>query len=188
MGIAELLLIAAGLSMDALAVSLCKGLAMKKLKLSHASVIALFFGGFQMLMPVIGWFIGSRFEKYITEYDHWVAFFLLLIIGGKMIIDAVREKDDGKDEPYRLDIKELFVLAIATSIDALAVGVAFAAMQVHILSSALVIGVTTFTLSLAGVFVGHKFGAKYKSKAALVGGAVLILIGVKILLEDFGLI
>ena len=187
----EIFMIGVGLSMDAFVVAICKGLNMRKLDKVQTLVIALFFGGFQALMPFLGWLLGKQFESYITSFDHWIAFVLLAFIGGKMIWDVF--KGDDKDEAYcrasaRLDIKELFVLAIATSIDALAVGISFAFLQVNIGFAITLIGCTTFVLSAAGVFVGHKFGAKYEDKATVVGGVILILIGLKILLEHLGIL
>ena len=187
----EIFMIGVGLSMDAFAVAICKGLNMRKLDKVQTLVIALFFGGFQALMPFLGWLLGKQFESYITSFDHWIAFVLLAFIGGKMIWDVF--KGDDKDEAYcrasaRLDIKELFVLAIATSIDALAVGISFAFLQVNIGFAITLIGCTTFVLSAAGIFVGHKFGAKYEDKATVVGGVILILIGLKILLEHLGIL
>ena len=195
----ELVLIAVGLSMDAFAVSLCKGLCMKKLNLAHAAVIALFFGVFQGVMPLIGWFLGTQFERYITPVDHWIAFVLLGYIGGKMIWDALHETGEGEacDVEPKLDLKELFILAVATSIDALAVGITFACVPVEIMAASqlmntvvavCLIGLTTFTISCLGVKAGSVFGARYKSKAEFVGGAILILIGVKILLEHLGVL
>lgn len=188
MGVLEVFLIGVGLSMDAFAVSICRGLKMKKLSISQTVLIAVFFGGFQAFMPVIGWFLGTQFEAYITAVDHWIAFVLLAVIGGKMIYDSVKGDDDDKNDKSVLNIKELFVMAIATSIDALAVGITFAFLSVNIWSSVAIIGVTTFVLSGVGVFIGHKFGAKYKNKAELAGGVILILIGLKILLEHLGVI
>ncbi len=185
----ELLLIAVGLSMDAFAVALCKGLCMKKLNLRQGAVIALFFGGFQLLMPLLGWVLGRQFERFITPVDHWIAFALLIYIGGKMIWEALRDKDeevcpvDGK-----LDYRELLVMAVATSIDALAVGITFAFLQTPILPAVITIGVTTFGLSLAGVAIGHRFGTRFKHGAEVCGGAVLMLIGLKILLSHLGVI
>lgn len=189
MGIVELALIAVGLSMDAFAVSVCKGLGMKRLDMGQALVIALFFGGFQALMPLAGWALGSGFQSYIEPVDHWIAFALLAFIGGKMLYDAFHEEDG--DEPIageavRLDLKEILMLAIATSIDALAVGVSFAFLQVDIVPAISLIGVITFALSLVGVAAGHQFGARFEKPATIVGGLVLILIGLKILLEHLG--
>lgn len=189
MGITELILLSLGLAMDAFSVSVCKGLSMKKINYGGALVTALFFGGFQAAMPLIGYFLGSRFEQYISRYSHWVAFVLLGFIGGKMIIEAIRGGEDSSSESeYKLDIKELFILAIATSIDALAVGVVFAAQKDSILLSVTAIGVITFALSLAGVVIGNRFGSKYEKKAELAGGIVLVLIGVKLLLDGLGII
>lgn len=192
MGLTELLLLAVGLSMDAFAVSICKGLKMRKINYKHACIIGLFFGGFQALMPLIGWALGRQFSSYIESVDHWIAFGLLLFIGGKMAIEAIKEKDEedggNSDDLQKLDIKELFILAIATSIDALAVGITFAFLNVSILPAISIIGITTFLFSVVGVAIGNKFGAKYKSKAELVGGIVLMLIGTKILLEGIGVI
>lgn len=191
MGFVELFLIAVGLSMDAFAVSVCKGLCMKRLNMRQAAVIALFFGGFQALMPLVGWALGTQFEAYITPVDHWIAFVLLGIIGGKMLWDAFHE-DDPEDMACpadgKLDLRELVMLAVATSIDALAVGITFAFLRVDIVVSVGLIGITTFVLSIVGVAVGHRFGAKYEKTASVVGGAVLILIGLKILLEHLGVI
>lgn len=189
MGITELLLIGIGLSMDAFAVSICKGLKMKKVNKLHCFVIALFFGGFQALMPLIGWALGKQFETYITSVDHWIAFVLLALIGGNMVKES-REKEEEEvcQCEEKLNIKELFLLAIATSIDALAVGITFAFLKVDIIPAISIIGVTTFIISAVGVFVGNIFGSKYKNKAELAGGVILILIGLKILLEHLGIL
>ena len=187
----EIFMIGVGLSMDAFAVAICKGLNMRKLDKVQTLVIALFFGGFQALMPFVGWLLGKQFEAYITSFDHWIAFVLLAFIGGKMLWDVFGSKKEGEacqTAESRLDVKELFMLAIATSIDALAVGISFAFLQVNIGSAITLIGCTTFVISAAGVFVGHKFGAKYEDKASLAGGAILILIGLKILLEHLGIL
>lgn len=185
------LLMGVGLSMDAFAVSICKGLSMRKVNKKQCLVIGLFFGGFQALMPFIGWVLGSQFEQYITSIDHWIAFILLGFIGGKMVVEAIREKDEavevGKMDPP-LDLKEMFILAIATSIDALAVGITFAFLQVPIVEAVSVIGITTFVISVIGVYVGNFFGNRYKKKAELAGGMILILIGLKILLEHLGIL
>lgn len=175
-----------GLAMDAFAVAVCKGLKMQRLNYKHMGLIALFFGGFQALMPLIGWALGKSFEAYIKNIDHWLAFGLLLFIGGKMALESFKEDDE--DCCDKFDIKELIAMAIATSIDALAVGIAFALQKINIFIAITVIGVVTFLLSALGVLIGHKFGAVYKSKAELAGGIILILIGVKILLEDLGII
>ncbi|MCI1268677.1 MAG: manganese efflux pump MntP family protein [Ruminococcus sp.] len=196
MGITELFLIGVGLSMDAFAVSVCKGLKMRRLNKKNAAVIGLFFGGFQAIMPLIGWLLGKQFEKYITSFDHWIAFVLLAFIGGKMAIEAIKGDDDEQNDDggnktsdgEKLDLKELTMLAVATSIDALAVGITFAFLKVNILTAISIIGVTTFVLSIIGVAVGNKFGMKYKSKAEIFGGIVLILIGLKILLEHLGIL
>lgn len=186
----ELFLIGVGLSMDAFAVSVCKGLAMKKVNKKQAVIIALYFGGFQALMPLIGWFLGVRFQKYITSFDHWIAFGLLVFIGGKMILEAIRDTDvqeiREKDPP--LDHKEMVVLAIATSIDALAVGITFAFLDTPIVEAIVIIGCITFLLSIFGVVVGNFFGTRYKKKAEIAGGIILILIGLKVLLEHLGLL
>ena len=186
-----LLLMGVGLSMDAFAVSICKGLSMRKVNKKQCLVIGLFFGGFQALMPFIGWVLGSQFEQYITSIDHWIAFILLGFIGGKMVVEAIREKDEaveaGKMDPL-LDFKEMFILAMATSIDALAVGITFAFLQVPIVEAVSIIGITTFVISVIGVYVGNFFGNRYKKKAELAGGIILILIGLKILLEHLGIL
>lgn len=190
MGIVELLLIAVGLSMDAFAVSICKGLGMKKVNLKVAFVLALFFGGFQALMPLIGWALGSQFLWLISPIDHWIAFVLLAAIGGKMLWGALHDEegeDDGKPAD-KIDLGEFFILAVATSIDALAVGISFAALAVDIVPSILIIGVVTFCFTIAGVFVGNFFGSRYEKPASIVGGVVLILIGLKILLEHLGIL
>lgn len=191
MGVAELILIAAGLSMDAFAVAVCKGLNMTKLNYRHAFVIALFFGVFQALMPLIGWFLGTQLADYITAVDHWVAFALLAFIGGRMIAEAMKPDDGRENWPATkgLDIKELFILAIATSIDALAVGITFALLpDTSIVLSVSLIGAITFVLSFLGVAIGNRFGAKYEKKAELAGGVILVLIGLKILLEHLGVL
>ena len=181
----ELFLLGVGLSMDAFAVSVCKGLGMRKLNKKQAVIIGLYFGGFQALMPLIGWLLGSQFQKYITSIDHWIAFILLAFIGGKMLWDVFHEKEEETTEKVdaRLDHKELFMLAIATSIDALAVGIAFACLDVQIWSSISIIGCVTLVLSFCGVWIGNRFGNRFEKKAEIAGGLVLILIGVKILVE-----
>lgn len=190
MGFVELFLIGVGLSMDAFAVSICKGLGMSRLNMRQAAAISLFFGGFQALMPLIGWALGSQLTDFITPIDHWIAFGLLVFVGGKMLWDAFHEddEDEGVQTDEKLDLKELLMLAIATSIDALAVGITFAFLQVAIVPSITIIGLTTFVISFAGVAVGHFFGARFEKPATIVGGVVLILIGVKILLEHLGVI
>ena len=193
MGFVELALIAIGLSMDAFAVSVCKGLGMRTLNWRHALVIALFFGAFQGIMPVIGWALGTQFESYITSIDHWIAFGLLAFIGGKMLWDAFHEDGDecvqcAEGEKPRLDVKELVMLAVATSIDALAVGITFAFLRVDIVPAALTIALTTFVLSFIGVAAGNSFGSRFRKPATVAGGVVLVLIGVKILLEHLGIL
>lgn len=191
MGIVELFLIAVGLSMDAFAVSVCKGLGMKRINFKVAVVLALFFGGFQALMPVIGWALGSQFLWLISPIDHWIAFILLAIIGGKMLWEAFHDDEDDSDDSSDaniIDLGEYLMLAIATSIDALAMGISFAALSVNIVAAASFIGVITFVLTLAGVAVGHFFGARYEKPATIVGGVVLILIGLKVLLEHLGIL
>ena len=189
MGLVELFLVAVGLSMDAFAVAICKGLGMKRLQVRQAAVIALFFGGFQALMPLIGWALGSQLAPIVMPVDHWIAFGLLALIGGKMIWDAFHEEDaEGEAVDAPLDLRELLMLAIATSIDALAVGVTLAFLQVDIVFSVLFIGVTTFVLSFAGVAIGHQFGGRWEKPSTIVGGMVLILIGVKILREHLGVL
>ena len=184
MGFVELFLIAVGLSMDAFAVSICKGLSLGKLKARHAALVGLYFGGFQALMPILGWLLGFRFEHVIESIDHWVAFALLSIIGVSMIRESGKTEELSGD----LGVKSMLVLAVATSIDALAVGITFAFLSVKILPAAALIGVTTFLLSALGVYIGHAFGLKYKAKAELAGGVILILIGLKILLEHLGIL
>ncbi len=192
MGIVELFMIGVGLSMDAFAVAICKGLGMSRINWRHTAVIALFFGGFQALMPLVGWALGTQFADLITPVDHWIAFALLAIIGGKMLYEALRGDDDeaadASAEGERLDVKELVMLAVATSIDALAVGITFAFLGVNIVEACVLIGVTTFVLSFIGVAVGNQFGARFEKPATIVGGIVLILIGAKILLEHLGIL
>ena len=190
MGLFEIFMIGVGLSMDAFAASICKGLNMRRLSAKNMLIIGLFFGGFQALLPAVGWILGKQFEVYITSVDHWVAFALLAFIGGKMIYDVFHGDEDGccNEKTDKLDMKEVLTLAVATSIDALAVGISFAFLQVEILKAVSVIGVTTFVLSVVGVAVGNMFGAKYEKNATLAGGIILILIGLKILLEHTGII
>ena len=193
MGFYEVFLIGVGLSMDAFAASICKGLNMKIMKKTQVFIIALFFGGFQALMPFVGWIFGKQFESYITRFDHWIAFFLLAFLGSKMTWDVTagkqnNEMENASTQSIRLDLKELFLLAVATSIDALAVGISFAFLQVQILYAITIIGCTTFVLSAVGVLAGHTFGSRYADRAALAGGGILILIGLKILLEHLGIL
>lgn len=185
MSILELFILAVGLSMDAFAVSVCKGLSLGKIKPKHMCIAGAWFGGFQALMPLIGYFLGSFFAEMIEKYDHWVAFVLLAIIGGNMIKESFC-KDEKVDSS--IDVKSMLLLAIATSIDALAVGVTFAFLQVQIVPAVSFIGVITFIFSAVGVKIGSLFGTKYKSKAELFGGIVLVLIGIKILLEGIGVL
>ena len=190
MGFLELFLIGVGLSMDAFAVAICRGLGMRRVNYAHAAIIALFFGGFQAAMPLIGWVLGSQFATLIEPVDHWIAFALLAFVGGKMLWDAFHEDDDenaASADGDHIDFKELLMLAIATSIDALAVGIGFAFLQVDIVPAIALIGVTTFVLSLVGVVIGNRFGARYEKPSTIVAGIVLILIGLKILLEHLGM-
>ena len=173
--------------MDAFAVSICKGLAMRTMNWKNAWKAGLYFGGFQALMPTLGYLLGSTFEQYITAVDHWIAFVLLCLIGGNMIREALSKDEEKLDASF--SFKTMLLLAIATSIDALAVGITFALLpDVNIVAAVLFIGATTFILSAIGLKVGNVFGAKYKSKAELVGGIILILIGTKILLEHLEII
>lgn len=192
MGIVELLLTAVGLSMDAFAVSVCRGLGMRRLDLRTAMVLALFFGGFQALMPLVGWALGSQLMWLIGPVDHWVAFALLAFIGGKMLWEALAggADEDGCacGDTSQIDLREILVLAVATSIDALAAGISFAALAVDIVPAVTLIGVVTFGLSLVGVAVGHFFGARWERPASVTGGTVLVLLGTKILLEHLGLL
>ncbi len=177
----ELFVIAVGLSMDAFAVSICKGLSVRRLKPRHNLICGLYFGGFQALMPVIGWLLGRQFESLIKSIDHWIAFALLVLIGANMIREAVKNEEENLNDSF--SPKTMLPLAVATSIDALAVGVTFAFLDVSIVPAVSMIGATTFILSAVGVKIGNVFGAKYKSKAELVGGIVLIAMGVQILIE-----
>lgn len=191
MTLLEIFLIGIGLSMDAFAVAICKGLAMpNKVDKKGALLIALYFGVFQAVMPALGWLLGSQFARYVTRLAPWIAFILLAWIGGNMIRESLSKEEKKEEETGSVSHKELLVLAVATSIDALAVGVTFSMLElaVSIAVAVILIGCTTFVISLAGVYVGNVFGAKYKSKAEFVGGAILILIGVKILLERFGVL
>ena len=186
MNILELFVLAVGLSMDAFAVSVCKGLAMDRARLSRCGIVGLWFGGFQAIMPLLGYFLVRNFEKYITSYDHWRAFVLLGIIGANMIRESFSKEEE--DSSASLSVKVMLPMAIATSIDALAVGITFAFLKVDIIPAVSFIGVVTFLLSILGVKAGSVFGAKYKSKAELAGGIILILLGVKILLEHLGVL
>jgi putative Mn2+ efflux pump MntP len=173
MGLLEIFLIGIGLAMDAFAVSICKGLSMHKMNWKNAVIIALYFGGFQALMPILGYFLGSTFESFVTSIDHWIAFILLLIIGGNMIKESFDNEDEKKND--KIDFKTMSVLAIAF-------------FQVNIFEAASIIGITTFIISLIGVKIGNKFGDKYQNKAEFIGGLILILLGVKVLLEHLGIL
>ncbi|MDO4333729.1 MAG: manganese efflux pump MntP family protein [Eubacteriales bacterium] len=196
MDLLTLLLLAVGLSMDAFAVAICKGLAMQKLTWKKCCIVGGWFGGFQALMPFTGYVLGIQFEKYINVIAPWIAFVLLGFIGANMIREALGE--DEECETDTLGVKEMFMMAVATSIDALAVGVTFACVPVVIAANAggmfntltgcLMIGATTFILSVAGVRVGNVFGAKYKNRAEIAGGVILVLLGIKILLEHYGIL
>ena len=182
MDLLTLLTLAVGLAMDAFAVSICKGLAMREKVLKKGIIVGLWFGGFQALMPTIGFFLGTQFKDQITSIDHWIAFVLLGLLGINMVKEALSNDEEQADDS--IAVKEMFMLAVATSIDALAVGITFAFLNVHIVSAALMIGVCTFLISFAGVKIGNIFGTKYKSKAELAGGIILILLGFKILFEQ----
>ena len=186
MGLGELFILAVGLSMDAFAVSICKGLSIRTLKLRQALIVGAWFGAFQALMPAVGWLLGSAFTDLIQSVDHWIAFVLLSLIGGNMIRESFSHEEEDADPS--LAPVTMLLLAVATSIDALAVGITFAFLRVDILPAVTLIGVCTFLISAAGVKIGNVFGSKYKSKAELAGGAVLVLIGVKILLEHLGIL
>lgn len=170
--------------MDAFAVSVCKGLAMPKCTFKKAAIVGLWFGGFQALMPAIGYVLGAQFQETIASIDHWIAFVLLVLIGGNMIHEAL--DNDEEEADASLDVKTMFLLAVATSIDALAIGITFAFLKVNIIPAVCFIGIVTFIISFAGVKIGNVFGARYKNKAEIVGGVILILLGLKILLEHLG--
>ena len=184
MGLIELFLIAVGLSMDAFAVSVCKGLAMPKCTFKKAAIVGLWFGGFQALMPAIGYILGAQFQEAIASIDHWIAFVLLALIGGNMVHEAL--DNDEEEADASLDVKTMFLLAVATSIDALAIGITFAFLKVSIIPAVCFIGIVTFIISFAGVKIGNVFVARYKNKAEIVGGVILILLGLKILLDHLG--
>lgn len=186
MGLLDLFIIAVGLSMDAFAVSICKGLSVEKLKPKHLLITGGYFGGFQGLMPLVGWLLGYSFKDLITSFDHWIAFVLLAIIGGNMIRESFGKEEEEVDASF--GPKAMLPLAVATSIDALAVGVSFAFLNVDIVPAVLFIGATTFILSCIGVKIGNVFGTRFKSKAEFAGGVVLILLGIKILLEHLGIL
>lgn len=181
MDLLSLFLIAVGLSMDAFAVSVCKGLATPKYKLKYSMICGAWFGGFQALMPTVGYLLGVNFKKYITAIDHWIAFVLLALIGFNMIREALKNDDEGADPSFTA--KSMLLLAIATSIDALAIGITFAFLDVNIVAAVLFIGVCTFVISAAGVKIGSAFGTRFKSKAEIAGGAILIILGLRILVE-----
>ena len=185
MGLIEIFILAVGLSMDAFSVSICKGLSVRKLKPKHCIIAGLYFGGFQAGMPLLGYLLGTQFESLITSIDHWIAFVLLGLIGANMIRESFGEPDELNDS---FSFKTMLPLAIATSIDALAVGVTFAFLKVEIFSAVSFIGITTLLFSAIGVKIGNVFGTKFKSKAEFIGGCVLILMGIKILLEHLGII
>lgn len=186
MGAIEILLISIGLAMDAFAVSVCKGLAMKKMSWKKAIIIGLYFGIFQAVMPVIGYFLGTTFERFITYVDHWVAFILLVGIGINMVKEAFDKESENRND--NVDMKTMLVLSIATSIDALAIGITFACLKIHIVMPVITIGLMTFIISVIGVKIGNQFGDKYGKKAEIMGGVILILLGIKILLEHLGII
>ena len=186
MSLLELILLSIGLAMDAFAVSICKGLALRNARWKHAAVVGLWFGGFQALMPLIGYLLGSRFAEAITAFDHWIAFGLLLLIGAGMIRESFSKEEEKTGDS--LAFRTMLLLAVATSIDALAVGVTFAFLSVRIIPAICLIGCITFVLSALGVRLGAVFGMKYKSRAEIAGGIILILIGIKILLEHLGVL
>ena len=189
MSFVELFLLAVGLSMDAFSVSVCKGLGMRRVNLKTTLALALAFGGFQAGMPLIGWALGSQFLWLIEPVDHWIAFILLALIGGNMIREAICEdEDDAAADSEHIALGELLMLAVATSIDALTVGIAFASLSVNIVLSIALIGVTTFLFSVGGVFLGNAFGTRYQKPSQIAGGIILILIGTKVLLEHLGIL
>lgn len=186
MGFLEIFLIGVGLSMDAFAVSICKGLSVKKLKIRNLLICGIYFGVFQAIMPFTGYILGVNFQSYIESIDHWIAFVLLALIGGNMIREALSDEENETDDDF--SFKVMIPLAVATSIDALAVGVTFAFLNVNIFKAITIIGCTTFVISMVGVAIGHAFGLRYKQKSEIVGGIILILIGLKILLEHLGIL
>lgn len=186
MSIIEILLISIGLAMDAFAVSICKGLAMKKMDWQKAMIIGIYFGVFQALMPILGYFLGTTFDEFITNIDHWIAFILLLSIGINMIKECFNKDVENNNDS--IDVKTMIVLAVATSIDALAIGITFACLKTKIIFPAVSIGIITFILSVVGVKIGNKFGNKYENKAQITGGLILILLGIKILLDHLEII
>jgi putative Mn2+ efflux pump MntP len=194
MNLLELLILSVGLAMDAFAVAVCKGLSIKKISVKHPVIVGLYFGIFQAVMPLIGYFLGKQFSDKISAIDHWVAFILLGIIGINMIRGSIKEEDEEaecescKDVDNSLKVKEMLILSVATSIDALAVGITFAFLKVNILAATSFIGVVTFLISAAGVFIGNIFGGKLKSKAEMAGGIILVCLGTKILLQHLGIL
>lgn len=182
----EILLLGIGLSMDAFAVSICKGLSVGRMRISHVMLAGLYFGGFQALMPLIGYWLGSRFQEYIASFDHWIAFVLLALIGINMIREANQEEEGESDASFSFGT--MLPLAVATSIDALAVGITFSFLRVNIFLAVLLIGCTTFIISAAGIKIGNVFGLRYRKKAEIGGGVILILLGVKILFEHLGIL
>lgn len=186
MKVTELLLLSVGLAMDAFAVSICKGISMKKMNWKKAIIIGLYFGDFQALMPTIGFFLGSAFQSLITNIDHWIAFILLAIIGGGMIKESFEKDSENRNDD--VSFKTMILLAIATSIDALAVGITFAFLKVNLILAVSLIGIITFVIAVLGTKIGNRFGDKYERKAEIVGGVILILLGLKILLEHLGII
>lgn len=183
MKVIEIILIGLALGMDAFAIAVCKGLSMKKMNWKKAVIIGIYFGGFQAVMPVIGYLLGRRFESIVVSIDHWIAFILLSFIGIKMIREAFKKEDEKSNES--VDFKTMISLAIATSIDALAVGITFSFLHVDMISAAGIVGIIAFLLSMIGVKIGNIFGHKYKKRAEIFGGVILILIGIKVLLEHF---
>ena len=186
MGLLEILLIGIGLAMDAFAVSICKGLPMKKMNWKKAIIVGLYFGIFQAIMPIIGFFLGTTFESLVTKIDHWIAFVLLVFIGANMLKEAFSSECEGCNDS--VNFKTMIILAIATSIDALAIGITFGFLNVNLPLAIAVIGSITFVLCIIGVKIGNKFGNKYQDKAEIAGGIILILMGVKILLEHLGVL
>ena len=186
MGIIELIVLSVGLAMDAFAVAVCKGLSMTKMKWENACIVGMYFGGFQALMPLIGYLLGISFQNQIVSIDHWIAFILLGAIGINMIKEAISKDSEKQNDSIKF--KDMLILAVATSIDALAVGITFAFLKVNIWISITLIGIITFVISILGVKIGNIFGDKYEKKAEFAGGLILILLGVKILLEHLAIL
>lgn len=186
MNIFEIILVGVGLAMDAFAVSICKGLSMKKMNWKSAVIIALYFGIFQAIMPIGGYLLGTNFSGFVEQVDHWIAFILLAAISGNMIRESLNNEDEEKND--KIDVRTMLILAVATSIDALAVGITFAFLGTDLWLSVTIIGIITFILSLTGVKIGNRFGDKFQNKAEFIGGIILIVIGLKILLEHLGII